>query len=124
MKHMSSLRRSMLHAWRGLRLTFRTERSFRIQIAVCAVVVLCMLIVPVTTFERLLLILAMSAVLVLELLNSMVERLVDLFTPRLNELVGDIKDIMAGVVLVASVFAAVIGTMIFWPFVSTILARV
>ena len=114
----------MLHAWRGLRLTFRTERSFRIQIAVCAVVVLCMLIVPVTTFERLLLILAMSAVLVLELLNSMVERLVDLFTPRLNELVGDIKDIMAGVVLVASVFAAVIGTMIFWPFVSTILARV
>lgn len=121
---MTSLRRSFLHAWRGLRLTFRTERSFRIQAAVCAVVALFMLVVPISTFERILLVLAMSAVLVLELLNSMVERLVDLFTPRLNELVGDIKDIMAGVVLVASAFAALIGIMIFWPYIGSMLFRV
>lgn len=124
MTMLKSLRRSFSHAWRGLRLTFRTERSFRIQIAVSAVVLLFLLILPVSAFERVILMLAMSAVLVLELLNSMVERLVDLFTPRLNELVGDIKDIMAGVVLVASAFAALIGIMIFWPYLTSVLTRV
>jgi diacylglycerol kinase len=56
----------------------------------------------------------MMFVLVLELLNTSIEHLVDLVKPRLNEYVKEVKDVMAGAVLLASVFAVIIGAVIFW----------
>lgn len=111
----SSLKTSFGHALRGLGLAVRTERSFRIQIACGILVIVLIVVFPLHTFERILILLAMAAVLVLELLNSMVERLVDLVKPRLHEYVGDIKDLMAATVFVAAVAAAVIGAIVFWP---------
>ena len=55
-------------------------------------------------------------VLVLELLNSSIERLVDLAKPRLHEEAGTIKDLMAGAVLLASMVAVIVGILIFWPY--------
>jgi len=52
---------------------------------------------------------------VLELLNSAVERLVDLFKPRIHEYAEEVKDIMAGAVLMGSIGAAVVGVIVFWP---------
>jgi diacylglycerol kinase len=54
-------------------------------------------------------------VLVLELINSSMERLVDLVKPQLHESARDIKDLMAAAVLMASFFAVLIGLMIFLP---------
>lgn len=119
-----SMRQSFVHAWRGIRLAFRTERSFRLQIAAACVVLAVMLVLPLASSERIILLLAIAAVLVLELLNSTVERMVDLLKPRLHEYVGDIKDLMAGAVLVASLFAALIGLLILWPHLGKILERV
>lgn len=111
------LTQSIVHAWRGLRLAFRTERSFRIQSAFALAVLAAMFIFPLGRFERAVLLVAIATVLVLELLNSSVERLVDLFKPRLHEYAKDVKDLMAAAVLLASFFAACIGALIFWPFV-------
>ncbi len=119
-----SLLKSFSHAWRGLRLAFRTERSFRIQVAVAVMIMAALLLFPLAHEERIIILLAIAAVLVLELLNSTVERMVDLLKPRLNPYVGDIKDLMAGIVLIASIFAAMIGTLILWPHVRIIFSRV
>ncbi len=116
MKWLRELAKSFGHAWRGLRLAFATERSFRLQIAAALVVILLLVLMPFRSWERLLLLVATAAVLVLELLNSMVERLTDLFKPRLNEYVRDIKDLMAASVLLASLFAAAIGLIVIWPY--------
>lgn len=105
-------------------MAFRTERSFRLQIAAAVVISAVMLVLPLAASERIILLLAIAAVLVLELLNSTVERMVDLLKPRLHEYVGDIKDLMAGAVFVASLFAALIGLLILWPHVGKILERV
>ena len=121
---LSGLGRSISHAWRGLVLAFRTERSFRIQIGAGLVVVVLIIILPFRDWERVILLLATACVLVLELLNSMVERLVDLVKPRLNAYVHDIKDLMAAAVFVASVFALVIGLLILWPHAITLAGRV
>lgn len=120
----SPIFRSFSHAWRGLLVAFRTEQSFRIQVAVGVVIIAAMFVIPVTAVERLLILVAMGAVLVLELINSMVERLVDLLRPRLDPAVADIKDIMAATVLLASGFAVVLGFMIFWPYLTQIISRV
>lgn len=118
-----SLRASVRHATRGIFLAFRTERSFRIQIMVAAAIIILLLLLPLALWERCLLILAMAAVLVLELLNSAVERLVDLLKPRLSDYVADIKDLMAGAVLVAAFFSAILGLMILWPHVIPMFSR-
>src|SRR5690242_5645428 len=112
---MSGLFRSFRHALRGLALAFRSERSFRIQSFAALVVIALILVLPLDVLECVILLLVTMFVLVLELLNSSLERLVDLSKPRLHALAGDIKDLMAGSVLVAAICAAVIGFVILWP---------
>ncbi|MFH1620785.1 MAG: diacylglycerol kinase [Patescibacteria group bacterium] len=113
----------MRHAWRGLLVAFKTERSFRIQVALAFVILLLILVLPLKTSETVLLLVVMAAVLVLELLNSTVERLVDLVKPRLQGYVRDIKDLMAATVLVASIFAAVIGILVLSPYLISLIER-
>lgn len=124
MNFFSSLGQSLSHAWRGLLVAFRTERSFRIQVAGALVVFLVMVLIPFQAWERALLLLATASVLVLELLNSMVERLVDLVKPRMHGYVRDIKDIMAAAVLVVSLFAFAIAVLIVWPYAGRFLSQV
>jgi undecaprenol kinase len=118
-----SVRTSFAHAWRGLLLAFQTERSFRIQLAIGTAILLVIVLFPLEAWERAALLLATAAVLVLELLNSSVERLVDLLKPRLHQYVADIKDLMAGAVLVGALFAAALGALILWPHLTTVLGR-
>lgn len=110
-----SFLKSLKHAWRGLRLCFRTERSFRIQVAGTVLVTGLAILFPLQTWERVSLAFVVMVVLVLELINSSLERLVDLVKPRLHEYVGDVKDLMAGAVLVAASAAVVVGFLLFWP---------
>lgn len=123
MSFFSGLLQSFDHAWRGVMLAFRTERSFRLQVGAGLIVVILLIILPLQDWERVVLLLAMAAVLVLELMNSMVERLVDLAKPRLNQYVRDIKDLMAAAVLVASLFALVVGLLVLWPYAAQLIGR-
>ncbi|MBU1032993.1 MAG: diacylglycerol kinase family protein [Patescibacteria group bacterium] len=116
MNPLKSLLISFSHAWRGILVAFKTERSFRIQLAVGLLVIAFLLIFPIPRFEKVALLLVIGAVLVLELVNSMIERMVDLFKPRLHQYVKDIKDLMAGAVLIASIFAVIIGLIILGPY--------
>lgn len=120
---MNGLIRSFRHALRGLALAFKSERSFRLQTLAAALVVVLIIILPLELWERSILLLVSMFVLVLELLNSSLERLVDLSKPRLHALAGDIKDLMAGSVLVAASFALVLGIVIIGPHLWTMLDR-
>ncbi|MCE9586627.1 diacylglycerol kinase [Candidatus Uhrbacteria bacterium] len=111
----SSLARSFGHAFRGLTLAFKSERSFRLQVLAAFVVLVVIIVLPLELWERAILLLVTMFVLVLELLNSSLERLVDLAKPRLHAYAGDIKDLMAGSVLVAAIFALVLGLLILGP---------
>ncbi len=124
MNMFSSVWRSFQHATRGLLLAFRTERSFRIQCVAACAVIFVVILFPFRPWERVVLLLATAAVLVLELLNSMVERLADLVKPRMHGYVHDIKDLMAAAVLLAALFALMIGSLIIWPYAGEFLRRV
>jgi diacylglycerol kinase len=109
--------KSFRYAARGVIKVAREEQSFRLQIVAAAVVVVLMFALGLRVPEKALLTMAIVLVLVLELMNSIFERMVDILKPRIHHYVEDIKDIMAGTVLVASVGALLIGLLIFWPYV-------
>ncbi len=54
-----------------------------------------------------------------ELVNTAFEHLCDVVQPELHASVKAAKDVAAGAVLVASIGAAVIGVLVFWPYVSS-----
>lgn len=110
------LRKSFTHAFNGLRHVALNEQNFRIQLVVAAVVIALMFVLRLSTLEMALLTLAIILVLVLELMNSIFERMADMMKPRIHHYVRDVKDIMAGTVLVASFGALLIGLLIFWPY--------
>lgn len=116
------LRASFRHAIRGVIVVFRTEQSFRLQVLFALFVVAIAVLLEVSRFELVLVILLCVAVLVLELVNSIFERIVDAFKPRLHPLVRDVKDIMAGTVFLAAVCAAIVGAIVFVPYITRLFA--
>ncbi len=106
---------SISHALAGVKHVFKTEKSFRIQVVVGVLVIVFAVVFPLASWEQVVILLLVGLVLILELINSVFERLVDSFRPRLHPVVGEIKDIMAAAVLIASIFAAIIGLIIFIP---------
>ena len=114
--------RSLGFAAKGVVRVARSEQNFRIELAIGVLVVAAMFLLGVTSAEKGVLLIAITLVLVLELSNSIVERIVDLLKPRIHHYVEEIKDIMAGVVLVASVGALAIGLVIFLPYLTRLAA--
>lgn len=119
-----SLGKSIGHALHGLKIAFRSERSFRIQVLFAAAILVLLCIISLELWERAILLLVTMLVLVLELLNSSLERLVDLAKPRLHAYAGEIKDLMAASVLVAAMFALVVGILILGPKIADIAMRI
>jgi diacylglycerol kinase (ATP) len=62
------------------------------------------------------LILAVSIVWTAEALNTAFEFLADAASPEFHPLVRDAKNVAAGAVLLTAIAAAVIGAIIFWPY--------
>jgi len=68
-----------------------------------------------SNFEWTVLVLAIALVLSLEMINSAIEYMVDLVSKDYNPVAGKVKDVAAGAVLIAAIFAIIIGLIIFIP---------
>lgn len=108
--------RSFKFAFKGLAIVFREEQSFRVQIVALAAILALGIYFNIRIWEWTALILVAASVLVLELINSTLERIIDYLKPRLHHYVEVVKDIMAAAVLVASLAAAAVGVLIFYPY--------
>ena len=112
---MNKILKSFLFAFKGLAYAFKTQLNFKVHCFFTVVVIILGFYFHLHTKEWLWISLAISLVLILELLNTAIEVLVDLVSPELNPKAGAIKDLAAAAVLVASLFALVIGLIIFVP---------
>lgn len=111
----SEFKKSVSYARRGLGYAWKHEQNFRVQIVVCAVVAAGALWFQISAFEAIVVALLAILVLMLELLNTAMEALMDILRPRLDERVEIAKDIMAGAVLLVGMGSAAVGAVIFWP---------
>lgn len=110
--------RSLKFAWNGIATLAREEQSFRLQLIAAAVLTVLIFVFDLSRAETALVVVVAAFTLVLELLNGAVERLVDLFKPRMHAYAEQIKDMMAGAVLVCSVGALVVGILVFLPHIA------
>ncbi|KKW28284.1 MAG: Diacylglycerol kinase [Candidatus Uhrbacteria bacterium GW2011_GWD2_52_7] len=112
--------RSFRHAIRGLGDIARAEQSFRLQLIVALLILVLTFFVDLDQWEKILLILLVAAVLVLEIVNTILERIADAVEPRVSPMVREIKDMMAGAVLITALTSALVGFMILGPHILTI----
>lgn len=115
MNRIKQFTKSLSYAWRGLVYVIRNEKNFQNELIVAVVVVVAMFYYHVTKAETVALMLVIAGVLILEILNTAVERVVDILKPRIHPYARLIKDMMAAVVLISSVFAVIVGLIIFLP---------
>lgn len=96
----------------GIVHTFRTQRHMRVHLYVTLVTVLGALLLNLRLREILILLFMITFVLVAEMFNSAIEATVDLISPNYHPLAKFAKDIAAGAVLITTVMAIIVGTLI------------
>ena len=112
MKKQSQLA-SFRNAFAGIRRTAARERNFRVQIIIAILAVIACIVFRVDTFHFILVVVAIFFVLAMELMNTAVEALVDMYcknTP--HPLAKKAKDTAAGAVLIASFMALITGVVV------------
>lgn len=112
-----SLARSFSFAGRGIRWVLATQRNMRIHLGIAAAALLAAFWFKISLTELTLVVFAIALVTVAEMINSAVEKTVDLFTTEYHPLAGMAKDAAAGAVLLAAFFSVVIGVLVFFPYV-------
>jgi diacylglycerol kinase (ATP) len=102
-------------AFNGIKYSFKTQLNFRIHGLLAFIALLLSYFLQIAPNEWLWIIAAIALVLIVELINTAIETLVDLVSPEFNVKAGLIKDISAAAVLMAAIFAFLIGFIIFFP---------
>lgn len=108
-------------AIRGLQYVIKNERNFRIELIIAIFIVFLSLIFNIKIWEFIIVIFLITWVLVTELMNTVVERVVDILEPRIHPFARLIKDITAGVVLISAVMSILVGLFIFSPYIFNLL---
>jgi undecaprenol kinase len=107
---------SLEFAVQGIRTVFNEERNMRTHVFMGIAALIAGVLFHLALSEWLWLILAIFLVLVVEIINTVFENVVDMVTDFHFHPIGKkIKDMAAGAVLLTTLFAVVVGLFIFGP---------
>jgi diacylglycerol kinase len=112
---MNRLASSFRNAFRGIAAALRTEPNARIHGVATVAVIAAGAWFRCSPGEWAVLAIATGAVWTAELLNTAIEKSMDLLHPDRHPLVKNIKDIAAGAVLIAAIAAVIAAGFIFIP---------
>jgi undecaprenol kinase len=107
--------RSFTFAINGIKLVFFKELNFLVHFVTALAVIAAGFIFSISKMEWIVVILLIAGMFALEMMNTAIERTVDLITDDYHPLAGQAKDIAAGAVLCYAVGAFIIGLIIFLP---------
>ncbi len=110
-----TLVKSFLFAMEGIVFFVKNERNAKIHLIAAITVLLMSYYYKVNSTELISILLAIALVLVAEAINTSIEKLSDTVTLSYSEEIKKVKDVAAGAVLIASIFALIIGLIIFGP---------
>ena len=108
---------SFSYAITGIKTALQSERNMRIHFIVSLLVIGCGLFFSISKMEWLLVMIAIGGIFSLELINTAIERVVDLVTEEYHPLAKQAKDLAAGAVFIYAITAVLIGMFIFLPYV-------
>ncbi len=105
---MERLRRATRNSWNGLLAAARNEAAFREELAILVVSIPLAFVLGETLLVTILLVGVVVGVMVVELLNSAIEKLADRVTMEHDPLIGRVKDMGSAAVGLSLVIAALI----------------
>jgi undecaprenol kinase len=114
-KRRRGLLRPFTFAIVGILHAIRNERNMKIHTVVAALVIILGLFYQLSAIEWMLIVCAIGGMLSLELMNTAIERVVDLVTKDFHPLAKQAKDVAAGAVFIYAILSVLIGCIIFLP---------
>jgi diacylglycerol kinase (ATP) len=103
------------YSWAGLKAAFKHEAAFRQELLLCLALMPLGIWLGQTGVERALLIGSLLLVLIIELVNSALEAVVDRFGGEQHELSGRAKDIGSAAVFIALLVVIVVWGLVLLP---------
>jgi diacylglycerol kinase len=93
----------------------RKERNFKVHLCLAVIVLLLAFFLNVSLTEWCILLICMGLVLGMEMMNTAIEQLSDKIDAGYDRIIGVVKDISAGAVLITAFISALCGGIIFLP---------
>ena len=103
------------YSWLGYKAGFKNEAAFRQELFLCIILLPVAIIYSESNIELALLLGSLFLVLIVELLNSGIEAIVDRVSDEYHELSGRAKDLGAAAVMTALINVVVIWSIILLP---------
>jgi diacylglycerol kinase len=106
---------SFKFAFRGISDAVKSEPNLRIHFFIALIALLLAYFLGFNLTEWAILAMTIGTVIIFELTNTCIEKIVDLLSPEISEKARIIKDISAGIVLISALTAVAVGLLLFLP---------
>ena len=100
------------NAIKGIIYSFKTQRNVKIQYLIAILILLLSLFINIEKIEFLILCLTISLVIITELINTAIEKTVDLCTKEYHPIAKTAKDVAAGAVALSALNAIIVAVLI------------
>ena len=115
MSRSHSLGESFSYALSGLKVAIKKEPNFRIHLTIALIAFVLAYLLNFSFYEWITVVLISTIVIVIELINTVLESLVNLVSPQIKEEAKIAKDVAAGAVFISATSAVVIGIILYLP---------
>lgn len=106
---------SLKNAINGIKFVWKYGSNIKIQFVFAIFAIILGGILKLSLVEFAILILTIFIVLICEVINTAIEKIVDLYTLEYNEIAKVVKDSAAGAVTLSAIMSVVIGIILFLP---------
>lgn len=104
---------ALKNSFNGLIYAIKEQKNLKIQLFVALIVIIVSVVFQINKVEIIFICMAISFVIFSEIVNTAIEKTVDLVTEEYNEKAKFAKDVAAGAVIIASINAIIVGSIIF-----------
>ena len=109
---MESFKDKFRYAFCGLKIACK-DKAVRLQLCLMGIAILLAFLMHFNLLEYCIVLLCCTIIVVLECINSLIEKVMDFIHPNFHERVKEIKDLGAGIVLMAAMIILVIGILLY-----------
>jgi len=117
MTYLKKRKNAFKAAFAGLYQAFKSEAHLKLHLIIAVLVIAAGFYFSISKTEWFAVGICIALVIALELINSAIEKMCDLYSKEYDVRIKYIKDVAAAAVLVASIFAAIVGVVIFLPYI-------
>lgn len=105
------------YALQGIANLIKTEMSFKIELFLAIILIPIIIFIDVKLIYKIVMFTTLMGVIIAEIINSAIERIVDLITANHNDLAKSAKDIGSALVFVSIITFTVVWGMVMWDIV-------